>query len=84
MTITREKNSAVNIDVLNQDIKLFPQMYPITKEMRLTHSGVSRLVMLDRETDYGSKEGNKLVDQIFEAIATTAYRASIEIAVEHN
>src|SRR5699024_3127324 len=34
------------------------------------------------ETEYGSPEGNKLVDQIFETIATTAYRASIDLAKE--
>src|SRR5699024_10226692 len=34
------------------------------------------------ETAYGSKEGNELVDKIFETIATTAYRASIELAKE--
>lgn len=34
------------------------------------------------EKEYGSVEGNDLVDQVFEAIATTAYRTSIEIAKE--
>lgn len=34
------------------------------------------------ETTYGSEEGNQLVDEIFEAIATTAYRESIELAKE--
>ncbi|MBM7552316.1 ribonucleotide reductase alpha subunit [Thalassobacillus pellis] len=34
------------------------------------------------ETEYGSKEGNALVDEIFETIATTAYRASVELAKE--
>src|SRR5699024_4881545 len=34
------------------------------------------------ETAYGSKEGNELVDKIFETIATTAYRTSIDIAKE--
>ncbi|MBT2214433.1 response regulator SirA [Virgibacillus dakarensis] len=34
------------------------------------------------DTEYGSDEGNKLVDKIFETIATTAYRASIELAKE--
>ena len=34
------------------------------------------------ETEYGSKEGNELVDKIFETIATTAYRESIELAKE--
>src|SRR5699024_895920 len=30
--------------------------------------------------EYGSPEGNKLVDQVFEAIAVTAYETSIELA----
>jgi ribonucleoside-diphosphate reductase alpha chain len=34
------------------------------------------------ETEYGSDKGNELVDKIFEAIATTAYRESIELAKE--
>src|SRR5699024_5078965 len=34
------------------------------------------------ETEYGSIEGNELVDKIFETIATTAYRESIELAKE--
>ncbi|WP_430785314.1 vitamin B12-dependent ribonucleotide reductase [Virgibacillus flavescens] len=34
------------------------------------------------ETEYGSEEGNHLVDQIFENIAVTAYRTSIELAKE--
>lgn len=34
------------------------------------------------ETVYGSEEGNKLVDQIFETIAVTAYRTSIDLAKE--
>ncbi|WP_078552903.1 vitamin B12-dependent ribonucleotide reductase [Bacillus alkalicellulosilyticus] len=34
------------------------------------------------ETVYGSEKGNELVDQIFETIATTAYRTSIELAQE--
>lgn len=34
------------------------------------------------ETEYGSAEGNVLVDKVFETIATTAYRASIELAKE--
>nr|WP_249871983.1 hypothetical protein [Oceanobacillus saliphilus] len=34
------------------------------------------------ETPYGTNEGNDLVDKVFETIATTAYRTSIEIAKE--
>ncbi|BAB06529.1 vitamin B12-dependent ribonucleotide reductase [Halalkalibacterium halodurans] len=39
-------------------------------------------LLIYTETVYGSEEGNKLVDQIFETIATTAYRTSIELAKE--
>jgi ribonucleoside-diphosphate reductase alpha chain len=34
------------------------------------------------ETEYGSKKGNELVDQVFETIATTAYKTSVELAKE--
>ncbi len=34
------------------------------------------------ETEYGSEAGNKLVDKVFETIATTAYEASVELAKE--
>jgi ribonucleoside-diphosphate reductase alpha chain len=34
------------------------------------------------ETVYGSEEGNELIDKVFETIATTAYRTSIELAKE--
>ncbi len=34
------------------------------------------------EKEYGSAEGNEVVDQVFETIATTAYRESIELAKE--
>lgn len=39
-------------------------------------------LLIYTETAYGSKEGNELVDRIFETIATTAYRTSIELAKE--
>ena len=34
------------------------------------------------EKEYGTEEGNELVDKVFEEIATTAYRTSIELAKE--
>lgn len=34
------------------------------------------------EKEYGSEEGNKLVDEVFETIAVTAYRASVELSKE--
>jgi ribonucleoside-diphosphate reductase alpha chain len=38
--------------------------------------------LIYEEKVYGSPEGNELVDQIFETIATTAYRVSVELAKE--
>ncbi|WP_409293382.1 vitamin B12-dependent ribonucleotide reductase [Peribacillus sp. SCS-37] len=38
----------LNIERLNEDIKIFPQVFPVTEDMNLAHKGVSRLVMLDR------------------------------------
>src|SRR5690625_5043752 len=40
----------INIAKLNEDITKFPQVHPITPDMKLTFDGVSRLVMLDRYT----------------------------------
>ncbi len=34
------------------------------------------------EKVYGSQEGNELIDKVFETIATTAYRESVELAKE--
>lgn len=34
------------------------------------------------ETEYGSEEGNKLIDKVFETIAVTAYKTSVELAKE--
>jgi len=49
-------DSLINKTALNEDIALFPQVYPITEEMHITHKGVSRLVMLDR---YAFKDTEK-------------------------
>lgn len=40
----------INIKQLNKDIEEFPQVFPITEDMKKKQSGVSRLVMLDRYT----------------------------------
>lgn len=40
--------SGINIEMLNKDIEQFPQVHPITDDMKTAHKGVSRLVMLDR------------------------------------
>lgn len=39
-------------------------------------------LLIYSEKEYGSEEGNELVEQVFETIATTAYRESIELAKE--
>src|SRR5690625_4116340 len=43
--------------------------------------GLADLLIYCEEV-YGSESGNKLVDKVFETIATTAYRESIELAKE--
>ncbi len=50
MSVTIGQKMSLNVESLNEDIKLFPQVHPITPDMKLTHKGVSRLVMLDRYT----------------------------------
>ena len=48
MSTAVENRYDIDVLALNDDIKLFPQVHPVTDDMRLTHKGVSRLVMLDR------------------------------------
>lgn len=45
-----------NKEQLNKAIELFPQIFPMTDEMHITHQGVSRMVMLDR---YSFKDASK-------------------------
>ncbi|GGP12777.1 vitamin B12-dependent ribonucleotide reductase [Oceanobacillus neutriphilus] len=56
MTIHLESLRQINIEALNEDIKKFEAVHPITEEMYITHQGVSRLVMLDR---YAFKDTKK-------------------------
>ena len=56
MSAINNNNESINIDELNKDINMFPQVFPITKDMKLSHEGVSRLVMLDR---YAFKDTEK-------------------------
>ncbi|MRH43149.1 vitamin B12-dependent ribonucleotide reductase [Aquibacillus halophilus] len=51
-----EVRMEINVESLNKDISLFTQVHPITSDMKLTHKGVSRLVMLDR---YAFKDTEK-------------------------
>ena len=56
MSTITEVNMKIDVQALNEDIKLFPQVHTITPDMKVTHEGVSRLVMLDR---YAFKDTEK-------------------------
>jgi len=56
MATTLAGKQNIDLDRLNEDIKQFPQVHPITPDMTITHKGVSRLVMLDR---YAFKDTEK-------------------------
>ncbi|AST92479.1 MULTISPECIES: vitamin B12-dependent ribonucleotide reductase [Sutcliffiella] len=56
MVISLNEQSKLNREKLNKDIQQFPQVHEITDDMKLTHKGVSRLVMLDR---YAFKDTEK-------------------------
>ena len=57
MSVVIKESMKHDIERLNEDIKLFPQVHPVTTDMKLTHKGVSRLVMLDR---YSFKDMEKV------------------------
>src|SRR5699024_5041398 len=51
-----DEQRKIDIDILNQEIALFPQVHSITPDMSMCHQGVCRLVMLDR---YAFKDTEK-------------------------
>ncbi|OAK75332.1 vitamin B12-dependent ribonucleotide reductase [Lederbergia galactosidilytica] len=57
MATAFQQYSNLNIERLNKDIRQFEQVFPITADMKITHKGVSRLVMIDR---YAFKDTEKL------------------------
>ncbi len=50
MSVAFGRKMNIDVESLNKDISLFPQVHPVTPDMKITHKGVSRLVMLDRYT----------------------------------
>ncbi|ARF12742.1 hypothetical protein SporoS204_00290 [Sporosarcina ureae] len=48
VTMSKQGEPMLDKQQLNEDIAQFPQVHPVTEDMKLTHSGVSRLVMIDR------------------------------------
>jgi len=90
-TVDYEKlKETVKVGVRMQDnvIDATPYFLPENKKQSLGERRIGLGVMglhdllIYTETRYGSREGNKLVDEIFKTIATTAYRTSIELAKE--
>jgi len=57
MSVTFTEKPSLNVKSLNEDIKLFKQVHPVTPDMKITHKGVSRLVMIDR---YAFKDTEKI------------------------
>jgi len=53
---------------LNEDIKKFPQVFPITDDMKLSFDGISRLIMLDR---YAFKDTKKETLSIGDTVVLT-------------
>jgi ribonucleoside-diphosphate reductase alpha chain len=83
-----KKTVAVGVRMQDNVINATPYFLEENKKQALGERRVGLGVMglhdmlIYCETEYGSPEGNKLVDQVFEIIATTAYRTSIELATE--
>ena len=53
---------------LNEDIAEFPQVHPITEDMKIEHKGVSRLVMIDR---YSFKDTEKKTLKVGDFVVLT-------------
>jgi ribonucleoside-diphosphate reductase alpha chain len=68
MTVASSEKMKINIEKLNEDIRLFTQVHPITEDMKITYKGVSRLVMLDR---YSFKDTEKLTLSVGDFVVLT-------------
>ncbi|MFD1736430.1 vitamin B12-dependent ribonucleotide reductase [Bacillus salitolerans] len=68
MTVALEKKLNIDVNKLNDDIRAFPQVHPITRDMKMTHKGVSRLVMLDR---YSFKDTEKITLSVGDFVVLT-------------
>ena len=68
VTAKDSKEFKLNVQALNKDIQLFPQVHPITDDMKLTHKGVSRLVMIDR---YAFKDTEKKTLKVGDFVVLT-------------
>lgn len=91
MTMMMSKVMKVNVERLNEDIDVFPQVHPITSDMHITKKGVSRLVMLDRYTFKDTekrtlKEGDFVVLTVKDdpKFPARGYGFILELDWEHN
>lgn len=55
-------------DKLNKDIEQFPNIFPITDNMKITHKGVSRLIMMER---YAFKDMEKKTLKVNDIVILT-------------
>ena len=80
------KTVAVGVRMQDNVINATPYFLEENKKQALGERRVGLGVMglhdmlIYCETEYGSEKGNKLVDQVFEVIATTAYKTSVELS----
>ncbi|MDX1770241.1 MAG: vitamin B12-dependent ribonucleotide reductase [Planococcaceae bacterium] len=66
--LKKQNNFSVNVEALNQDIAAFSQVHPISSDMKITHKGVSRLVMIDR---YSFKDTTKQTLKVGDFVVLT-------------
>lgn len=65
---SNEQTPVLDKQQLNEDITQFPPVHPITDDMSLVHSGVSRLVMIDR---YSFKDTEKKTLKVGDFVVLT-------------
>ncbi|MBY0220894.1 vitamin B12-dependent ribonucleotide reductase [Sporosarcina aquimarina] len=68
VTVSKQGEPFLDKKQLNEDISQFHQVHPITEDMKLTHSGVSRLVMIDR---YSFKDTEKKTLKVGDFVVLT-------------
>ena len=66
--VSNQQEPSLNKSQLNADIANFPQVHPITDDMKIEHSGVSRLVMIDR---YSFKDTEKKTLKVGDFVVLT-------------
>lgn len=68
VVVSNNQKPVLNIRQLNEDIAKFSPVHPITEDMQIEHSGVSRLVMIDR---YSFKDTEKKTLKVGDFVVLT-------------